>query len=96
MSSDGLTFYRCLLCSGVVSVWDIRTHGACRRCNSVRVRPSDLTIWEKLGQVIRHPRVWEWKNETVQTVTSGEKEVRDNVGSDTDPVQGQRSTPEIH
>ena len=55
----GLTFYRCTLCHGVVSVWDIKK-GGCHKCGGVRIMPSALSLWEKLVQIVKHPRVWEW------------------------------------
>ena len=56
-----LTFYRCMLCGGVVSQWDIRQTHACPKCNNIRIRPSNLTIWEKIVQIAKHPKVWAWR-----------------------------------
>lgn len=53
-------FYRCTLCSGVVSEWDIKKGGECPRCGNHRVKPSGLTLFEKLVQILKHPRIWEW------------------------------------
>lgn len=61
-SEDGLLFYRCTLCTSVVSKWDIRKHKACPKCANPRIKPTNLSWFEKLVQIIRHPKVWEWKN----------------------------------
>jgi len=58
---DGIMFFRCLLCGSVVSAWDIREHAGCRKCGGARIRPTNLTVWEKIVQIVRHPRVWKWK-----------------------------------
>lgn len=62
--SEGIQFYRCELCHGVVSLWDI--HGephSCPKCAGVRIRPSGLSAWEKFVQIVKHPRVWAWESE---------------------------------
>ena len=56
----GIQFYRCVLCRGVVSPWDIKELSGCPRCKNVRVVMSDLNLWEKIVQVFKHPKVWEW------------------------------------
>lgn len=58
--SEGLLFYRCVLCHSVVSKWDIDEHHGCRKCGSPRIRPSDLSLWEKLVQIVQHPAIWKW------------------------------------
>lgn len=58
--SQGTQFYRCMLCSNVVSKWDIHEHHGCSRCGNTRIRPSDLSWWEKIVQVLKHPKVWAW------------------------------------
>lgn len=68
--SDGLMFYRCAMCKGVVSAWDIsafaenhdkgRDKGACPKCGGSRLRPTNLGLWEKLVQVAKHPLIWKW------------------------------------
>lgn len=60
--NEGLKFYRCMLCSSIVSHWDIQEVNGCRKCGNVRIRPSDLSFWEKIYQIIKHPRIWQWKN----------------------------------
>ena len=60
--SEGLLFYRCELCKGVISNWDINKHGGCPKCGQRRMRPTNLTLIEKLVQVCKHPKVWEWEN----------------------------------
>ena len=57
---SGVAFYRCNLCSGVVSAWDIVDHGACKKCGGVKITPTNLTVWEKIVQIFKHPKVWEW------------------------------------
>lgn len=56
----GLLFYRCTLCRSVVSQWDIEEHAGCPKCRNPRVSPSELTVWEKIVQVVKHPAVWRW------------------------------------
>ena len=58
-----LIFYRCELCRHVVSPWDIES-GGCGHCGGVRIRPTNLTIWEKIKQMAKHPRIWEWRSVT--------------------------------
>jgi DNA-directed RNA polymerase subunit RPC12/RpoP len=55
----GLTFYRCMLCNRVVSFWDIKK-GGCQHCKGRRIMPSGLTLWEKLVQIFKHPKIWAW------------------------------------
>lgn len=57
--SVGTEFFRCELCAGVVSPWDIE-EGGCGRCGHKRIRPTGLTLWEKIVQIAKHPKVWEW------------------------------------
>lgn len=56
---EGTAFYRCVLCNTVVSPWDINA-GGCTNCASKKITPANLTLWEKLVQVVRHPKVWIW------------------------------------
>ncbi len=60
---EGMPFYRCILCGTVVSVWDIREHHGCPKCKNSRVRPSELSLWEKIVQICKHPAVWRWNKE---------------------------------
>jgi DNA-directed RNA polymerase subunit RPC12/RpoP len=60
--SEGLIFYRCSVCHRVVSVWDIKEKHGCRYCGNHRLNPSSLTLKEKLIQICKHPKIWEWKN----------------------------------
>lgn len=57
---SGLLFYRCCLCGTVVSKWDIKEHKGCQKCGHAKMRPSNLSFWEKLVQVFKHPKIWEW------------------------------------
>jgi len=58
-----LQFYRCVLCHRVVSLFDLREKLGCRHCGHAKVSPTNLTLWEKLVQIAKHPKVWTWKNE---------------------------------
>lgn len=58
---NALTFYRCCLCHRPVSLFDLREHHACPFCGHARMSPTNLTLWEKLVQIVKHPKVWEWK-----------------------------------
>jgi hypothetical protein len=57
---EGLEFYRCKVCHGVVSSWDIDA-GGCPACGGRRIAPTNLTLREKLVQIWRHPAVWRWR-----------------------------------
>lgn len=63
---EGVLFYRCCLCRSVVSRWDIHEHKACANCGHARLMPSSLTLWEKIVQIVKHPKVWKW-HEPLQT-----------------------------
>lgn len=54
------SFYRCVLCGTVVSQWDIDEHRGCRKCGNSRIRPSNLSLWEKIVQILKHPKIWTW------------------------------------
>lgn len=56
---EGTPFYRCTMCSSVVSPWDIEK-GGCQTCNGSRIRPTNLSFREKLQQLLKHPKVWKW------------------------------------
>lgn len=57
-----VTFYRCTVCHGVVSKWDI-LKGGCPKCGGTRIQPTNLTMIEKLKQIVKHPKVWGWTND---------------------------------
>ena len=57
----GLMFYRCTMCGGVVSVWDIKEYHGCSVCSCNKIKPTNLSILEKIVQIIKHPKLWEWK-----------------------------------
>lgn len=61
----GLTFYRCQLCAAVVSKWDIESGDGCPKCAGRKLVPSNLSLWEKVVQVWRHPMIWEWGDDPV-------------------------------
>jgi len=59
---EGLVFYRCELCKGILGPWDIVANTGCPKCGQRRVRLTNLTLWEKLVQICKHPKVWRWKD----------------------------------
>ena len=59
-SEGGLMFYRCNLCGHIVSKWDIKESKGCPKCANPRIKPTNLSLWEKIVQIIKHPKVWEW------------------------------------
>ena len=61
---SGLGFYRCFVCRSVVSRWDIKK-GGCQHCSSNKVIPTSLTLWEKIVQIIKHPKLWTWNDESL-------------------------------
>lgn len=60
MSAEGVQFYRCTTCNGVVTKWDI-TRGGCQKCGGVRISPTNLTAFEKIKIILKHPAVWKWQ-----------------------------------
>jgi hypothetical protein len=61
MGSEGIPFYRCTLCRGVISLWDVYTEPhTCPKCGGARMSPTNLSLWEKIVQVIKHPKLWRW------------------------------------
>ena len=60
---SALEFFRCHLCKRVVSLFDLRKEHACPHCGHARISPTNLTFWEKIVQIVKHPKVWEWKNQ---------------------------------
>lgn len=60
---NALVFYRCSLCTRVISLFDLRKYRACPFCGHSKISPTNLTLWEKLIQIVKHPRVWEWKKQ---------------------------------
>ena len=57
---EGIEFYRCVLCHRPVSRWDIAKHRGCASCGHRKIAPSNLTLFEQIVQVIKHPAVWKW------------------------------------
>lgn len=57
---EGKAFYRCALCTTVISDWDIRSGGGCPKCASGKMSPTNLSTWEMLVQVCKHPAIWAW------------------------------------
>jgi hypothetical protein len=58
--NEGTAFYRCKMCRGVVSPWDIQEGGCRNFCKGSEIVPTNLSLFEKLMQIIRHPKVWTW------------------------------------
>jgi DNA-directed RNA polymerase subunit RPC12/RpoP len=61
--SKGMLFYRCLLCRRVVSQWDVKEHKGCKQCGGRKLSPTNLSFWEKIVQVMKHPKVWAWDDD---------------------------------
>ncbi len=53
-------FFRCVLCHRVISDWDVREGHGCPKCGSTKLSPSNLSQWEKLRQLMKHPALWDW------------------------------------
>lgn len=68
---EGLLFFRCCLCKRVVSPWDIEKHKSCAYCGHNRLSPSNLTLLELIIQIIKHPKVWTWKDFGELSVVKG-------------------------
>jgi len=60
--TPGLAFHRCITCQGVVSTWDIND-GGCPKCGQTKVRPTNLSLWEKAVQIVKHPAIWKWSDD---------------------------------
>lgn len=59
--NGGLPFFRCVLCRGVVSMWDIYGNDhVCPKCGGARISPTNLSLWEKAVQLMKHPKIWDW------------------------------------
>ncbi len=52
-------FYRCVACTRVVNIWQIKSGDGCT-CGEKKVKPTNLSWWEMLVQIIKHPKVWKW------------------------------------
>lgn len=52
----GLPWYRCILCGAPVSIFDVE-QGGCHKCGHGKLRPSNLSLWEKVKEIIRNPRI---------------------------------------
>jgi DNA-directed RNA polymerase subunit RPC12/RpoP len=61
-STPGLIFYRCMVCGKVVSVWDIHASHGCSKCGGTRIKPTNPTLFEKIVQIVKHPKIWTWGN----------------------------------
>jgi len=62
MKSEGIQFYRCMLCGRVVSRWDIQEYKGCKKCGNTKIKPTNLTLMEKVVQIIKHPRIGRWND----------------------------------
>lgn len=63
--SDGKQFYRCQLCNGVINGWDIKAGDGCTKCGALKMSPSNLSRWEMLVQIAKHPKFWDWPADSV-------------------------------
>ena len=52
---SGVGYYRCNLCGTPNAPWDIEKHGGCRKCGHKRIFTTNLSFFEKVGQVFRFP-----------------------------------------
>ena len=59
---EGLPFFRCLLCHKIISPWDIKEVHGCRNCGGIRMSPTNLSLWEMIVQIWKHPKIWRWKD----------------------------------
>lgn len=67
MAGQGIPFFRCTLCQGVVNLWDIyHPPHSCPKCGGGRVAPTNLTLWEKIVQIIKHPAWWKWDENRIK------------------------------
>lgn len=57
--NEGTAFYRCKTCQSVVSKWDIEA-GGCPNCPARHIVPTNLSFLEKVRQLLKHPKVWNW------------------------------------
>lgn len=57
MKKEGAYMYRCEQCRKPVGPWDIES-GGCRHCGGRKVRPTNLTLLEKLTEAWR---AWRWQ-----------------------------------
>ena len=60
MKMEEIKFYRCMLCAKAVNQQDINSGKGCPKCGGLRVKPANLRFFEKIGQIIKHPKVWRW------------------------------------
>ena len=65
VEGGGMQFYRCILCGHVVSVWDIKAHHGCPKCKNPRIKPSELSFWEKIVELVKHPQFWKWHEDAL-------------------------------
>jgi DNA-directed RNA polymerase subunit RPC12/RpoP len=52
---EGAAYFRCMLCGRPVSEKTIENEGGCSHCGGRRVKPTSLTFWEKVFEIIKHP-----------------------------------------
>jgi predicted Zn-ribbon and HTH transcriptional regulator len=62
MTKEGIQFYRCTLCGTVVSPWDIQESKGCPKCKNNKIIATELSVWEKIVQIYKHPKVWGWED----------------------------------
>jgi rRNA maturation endonuclease Nob1 len=62
-----IKFFRCQLCTNIVSVWDIKENHCCSKCGGSRILETNLSFMEKISQLIKHPLFWRWGSEAEET-----------------------------
>jgi len=62
---EGIAFYRCTRCHSIVSLWDIKESHGCGLCGGNQIVYTNLTFFEKIKQILKHPKVWRWKDAKV-------------------------------
>lgn len=58
-------FFRCCGCNAPVAPWTVTKRGCCTKCGGGKVRPSNLSLFETLCEVIKRPDVWNWHKEGI-------------------------------
>ena len=68
-----IKFFRCTLCTTVLSVWDIKKKKGCPKCGSNRIVQTNLGTKEKIIQLIKHPLFWKWGEYAKGTYYDGDE-----------------------
>jgi DNA-directed RNA polymerase subunit RPC12/RpoP len=54
---EGAAYFRCVLCGRPSAETTLQEHGECGYCGGKRMQPTDLTFFEKVIEIIRHPSI---------------------------------------